>query len=76
MRWQSWLAGAGEVIMGWEEGVEGMCEGEVRELVVPPGLAYGEEGAGEGLIPPGATLHFLLQVRGGGGAGGSVCLGG
>nr|AQS22648.1 FK506-binding protein 7 precursor [Pseudodiaptomus poplesia] len=44
--------GVGQVIPGWEEGVLGMCVGEQRKLVVPPMLAYGDQGAGE-VIPPG-----------------------
>ena len=57
--------GAGDVIPGWDEGVEGMRVGERRELEVPPWLAYGESGAGDS-IPPNATLTFeveLLEVR-------------
>lgn len=57
--------GAGEVIQGWDEGVAGMREGGVRQLVIPPAMAYGERGAG-GVIPPNATLVFeveLLEVR-------------
>ena len=58
--------GQGAVIQGWDRGVAGMQVGEVRELTIAPGLAYGERGAG-GVIPPGATLVFeveLLDVRG------------
>ncbi|AHE99430.1 FKBP-type peptidyl-prolyl cis-trans isomerase [Thioalkalivibrio paradoxus] len=57
--------GAGRVIPGWERGLQGMRVGEVRELIIPPGLAYGAHGAG-GVIPPNATLRFeieLLEVR-------------
>jgi FKBP-type peptidyl-prolyl cis-trans isomerase len=53
--------GAGEVIPGWDEGVQGMRVGGSRMLVIPPELAYGAQGAG-GVIPPNATLWFEIDL--------------
>jgi peptidylprolyl isomerase len=57
--------GVGQVISGWDQGVQGMKVGGRRQLVIPPHLGYGDRGAG-GVIAPGETLIFvvdLLDVR-------------
>ena len=55
--------GAPRVIRGWDEGVAGMRIGEVRELTIAPAMGYGDRGAG-GVIPPGATLVFVVELAG------------
>ena len=49
------------VIPCWTEGVQMMKPGGKARLTCPPGIAYGERGAG-GVIPPNATLHFEIEL--------------
>ena len=57
----AFVLGRGSVIRGWDEGVKGMKEDGRRTLIIPPDMAYGNRGAG-GLIPPGATLVFDVEL--------------
>ena len=53
--------GVGQVISGWDQGVQGMKVGGRRRLTIPPHLGYGDRGAG-GVIKPGETLIFVVDL--------------
>lgn len=59
----SFRLGVGQVISGWDQGVQGMKVGGRRQLVIPPHLGYGDRGAG-GAIAPGETLIFVCDLVG------------
>jgi peptidylprolyl isomerase len=58
----SFKLGQGRVIKGWDQGLAQLHVGDQAILVIPPQLAYGERGAGEGLIPANATLIFIVEL--------------
>lgn len=59
----SFPVGAGMVIKGWDEGLQQLRVGDHAVLIIPPEIGYGATGAG-GVIPPGATLIFMIEVLG------------
>ena len=59
----SFQLGAGQVIPGWDQGVEGMKVGGRRQLVIPPDLAYGKQGSPPA-IGPNETLVFVIDLLG------------
>ncbi|KAF9010802.1 hypothetical protein BDQ17DRAFT_1273466 [Cyathus striatus] len=54
--------GAGQVIRGWDEGLQGMCLKEKRTITIPSDKGYGASGAGSGVIPPNAALVFDVEL--------------
>ena len=59
----SFPVGAGMVIKGWDEGLQKLRIGDHATLIIPPAIGYGARGAG-GVIPPNATLIFIIEVIG------------
>ncbi|MGJ3507092.1 FKBP-type peptidyl-prolyl cis-trans isomerase [Enemella sp. A6] len=57
----AFVLGAGQVITGWDRGITGMRVGGRRQLIIPPYLAYGDQGAGD-VIGPGETLIFVCDL--------------
>lgn len=58
----SFPLGAGRVIKGWDEGIAKLRTGDQAILIIPPSIGYGARGAGGGVIPPNATLIFVVEL--------------
>ena len=56
------ILGKRKVILGWDQGLIGKCVHDKLRLTIPPQLAYGEDGDKDGIIPPGATLMFDVEI--------------
>ncbi|MGI8788849.1 MAG: FKBP-type peptidyl-prolyl cis-trans isomerase [Pyrinomonadaceae bacterium] len=59
----SFPLGAGKVIKGWDEGIQKLRVGDNATFIIPASIGYGSRGAG-GVIPPDATLIFIIEVVG------------
>ncbi len=58
----SFNLGKREVIRGWDEGIAKLRVGDQAILIIPPAIGYGARGAGGGVIPPDATLIFIVEL--------------
>ncbi|NXK21721.1 FKBP7 isomerase, partial [Arenaria interpres] len=56
------VLGVGQVIKGLDIAMMNMCPGEKRKVIIPPSLAYGQQGYAQGKIPPNATLIFEIEL--------------